>query len=112
MQTPSITTGDSMAVLDYNRDYRKQNNKKPVVTFNDIFETQDFLDTNPNSSVKVGESYNDYGLTENFANKDTLGSILGLTDQINAYKKRKDTQKQTATQGAGRSTSILGGSVV
>lgn len=101
-----------MAVLDYNRDYAKQKTKKPTATFGDIFETQDFLDTNPERSVKVGESYNDYGLTENMANKDTLGSILGLTDQINAYKKRRDTQKQTAAQGAGRSTSILGGSVV
>lgn len=106
----------------------KQNFLKYGYNYNDLYDTQDALDAGEISNVKVGTyasarvNKDALGLTgqktvgggDIIANKDNLGTLLGrgMDESIAAYKKKKLEQQGIASQGLGRSQSILGGSVV
>lgn len=94
-----------------------------TTSYDELFKIQDDLDSGTIGSVKVGNEYKhtDGGLFSSGRDemvgpvnedKNTFGSLLGQTDALNAYKKRKTDQSNLANQGIGRSQSILGGTVV
>lgn len=86
-------------------------------TYQDLFNLQDELDIG--GEAKVGTSswskggsfftHGASGTSDLMANKDNLGSILGQTDAIAAFKKRKLEQQKMAQAGVGTQQSILGG---
>lgn len=95
-------------------------------TYQDLFDTQDALDTGILNQVKYGtqtrtgsdpfrKMFQAIGIPggsatkDLMANKDTLGSMLGQSDAIAAYKKRKLEQQKMAQAGVGVQQSILGG---
>lgn len=93
-------------------------------SYEDLFDTQEALDSGSIASSRagttttnsVGKGWLNKGdisgegtTTGLYANKDTLGSILGMTDAIAANKKRKKEQTMTGNAGFGASNSILGG---
>lgn len=96
-------------------------------TIEDVYDTQNALDTGILGSVAVptktttpqkttgifgeAEGYqNNVTNTVDFYNKDTLGSILGMTDPINQDRRRRKAQEVLGKQGFGVQSSILGGS--
>lgn len=95
-------------------------------TMNDLFDTYDALQSGSLNQTQVGTQINrkpipwykrsgrSYDETSSpiMAGQDNLGSLLGKSEELNAYKKRKQEQANTAQQGAGRTQSILGGTVV
>lgn len=109
----NTTTGVSMAV------------KKTLMdgyTYQDMFDTQDALDSGDLKQVQAGTKT--WSAQQSFlgikgskaggtgawmADASTLGSILGQTDAIAAYKKRKLEQQKMAQAGVGSQQSILGG---
>ena len=91
-------------------------------TYQDMFDTQEALDSGLLNQVQAGtktwssqQSFagikgNKAGGTSAWmADKDTFGSILGQTDAIAAFKKRKLEQQKMAQAGVGTQQSILGG---
>lgn len=92
-------------------------------TYQDLFDTQDALDSGLLDSVNAGtitttrdipwykrDGASSTNTTTNLlANKDNLGSILGKSDAISAYKKRKVEQQKMTQAGVGAQQSILGG---
>lgn len=54
---------------------------------------------------KIGES-------PLMANAENIGSILGKSAELEAYKTRRKQQTNLQAQGVGRTQSILGGSVI
>lgn len=98
-------------------------------TFQDLFDTQDALDNGLLNSVEVGtitktkknkgflgfgaDRPEDVAKTAQtspwMADANSLGSILGQTDAIAAFKKRKLEQQKMAQAGVGTQQSILGG---
>lgn len=88
-------------------------------TYEDLFDTQDALDVGTMKEVQAGTqswskegsffTHGASGTSPLMANKDNLGSILGQTDSIAAYKKRKLEQQKMAQAGIGTQQSILGG---
>ena len=116
MQILNITIGVNMAV---------KKNLMNGYSYQDLFDTQDALDSGDLSSVNAGTK--SWRVQQSFlgvkgnaaggtgpqtANASTLGSILGQTEAIGAYKKRKQEQQGLAKQGVGQSQSILGGTVI
>lgn len=115
-----------------------KNNFKNGYSYADIYDTQDALDKGILGSVSVPttttetttekggwQNMNRSNTTSSSAdelfnndpnfNKDkagngyTFGSILGMTDAINANRKKRTEQDKTAGQGFGLQSSILGG---
>lgn len=95
-------------------------------TYKDLFDTQDALDSGSLGQVQYGTEtrsgtslhrglFKMIGIgggdktTNLMANKDNLGSLLGQTDAIAAFKKRKLEQQKMAQAGVGAQQSILGG---
>jgi hypothetical protein len=95
-------------------------------SYKDLFDTQDALDSGELNQTQYGTEtrsgsslhrglFKMIGIgggdktTNLMANKENLGSLLGKSDAISAYKKRKDEQLKTGQQGFGAQSSILGG---
>lgn len=96
-------------------------------TYEDLFDTQEALDTGILNQVNVGTYTTTTSGSKGFlgfgkgrpktsepmdlmANKDNLGSLLGLSDAIAANKKRKQEQLKVSSQaGLTGQQSILGG---
>jgi hypothetical protein len=94
-------------------------------TYQDLFDTQEALDTGLLKQVQAGtQSWSKTGsgifgtslgastaggTRSIMAGAGDLGSILGQSDAIAAFKKRKVEQQKTAQQGFGIQQSILGG---
>ena len=96
-------------------------------TIEDIYDTQNALDKGILGSVNVPTTttttHTEKGGWQNMNRSDTttqqnpidpygkdnFGSILGMTDAINANRKKRAEQDKTAGQGFGLSSSILGG---
>lgn len=105
----NTTIGVSMAVRKNLIDY----------TYQDLFDTQEAMDTGMLNQVQAGTkswskegsffTHGASGTSPLMATKDTLGSILGQTDAIAAFKKRKLEQQKMAQAGVGTQQSILGG---
>lgn len=91
-------------------------------TYQDMFDTQEALDSGLLNSVNAGNKA--WSVQSSFmgikgakaggsgpitATADTLGSVLGQTDAIAAFKKRKLEQQKMAQAGVGTQQSILGG---
>ena len=97
-------------------------------TYQDLFDTQEALDTGILGGVKYGTETTSTRMespigsinisnrlfggpttTDLYANKENLGAVTNQSDAIAANKKRKEEQKLKAQQGFGTSQSILGG---
>lgn len=112
-QTISTTTGVSMAARKTLMEgYLPQ----------DLFDLQDQLDAGTVDYANVGTKTwgaksSMLGMTTAsaggtgalLADKNTLGSLLGMTNEIAAYKKRKQEQQKMKQAGFGSQQSILGG---
>jgi hypothetical protein len=93
--------------------------------YQDLFDTYDALASGKQKDVNVGSTYkktsggwNNWqnrtteSTTPLMANAENIGSLLGKTEELEAYKTRKKQQTNLQSQGVGRSQSILGGSLV
>lgn len=103
---------------------KKNYDIKDNYNINDMFETQDALDDGILGSVVAGTRttyergtgwLNENEISGNgvdsdaYANKDTLGSMLGMTDQIALHRKRRNEQRANKSNGFDLSSSVLGG---
>jgi len=90
--------------------------EKDILSLQDFYDTQTALDTGSLLSTQVGTAYGGSGdniiATPFMATKENLGSILGMTKEVEAFRKRRQQQQDLKTQGIGVGQSILGGSVV
>lgn len=88
------------------------------ITYKDLFDTQDALDSGAQDSVTAGISYRGVGqnefATDINANKDNFGSVLqglntNMSDALGAFKKRKADQLSAQKAGSGINQTVLGG---
>ena len=106
----------------------KKNLLEGTISYKDLFDTQDALDTGILNSVTAGsitksgrtagtpfKNAEDYSNTTDItANKENFGSVLqGLNpdmgNALGAYKKRRLEQTNAARSGSGIAQSVLGG---
>jgi len=112
----TITSGDRMAAKSI---------LGKTYSYEDLFDTYDTMLQGKQNTVGYSEQvqkmdYRPLGRYSNprleertgFANADNVGSILGKTAELEAFKTRRKQQTNLQSQGVGRSQSILGGSLV
>ena len=97
-------------------------NQYDTYTMDDFFDTYDALASGALNKTQVGYQVSSTGgnffknpveIGSNiYADASNLGSILGKTAELEAYKTRKKQQTDLAAQGATRTSSILGGTVI
>lgn len=85
-------------------------------TYEELFSVQDALDADPSAiiGIKTETRTGNKGTIQNMyaqpgGTAANLGSILGQTDAIAAFKKRKLEQQKMTQAGVGTQQSILGG---
>jgi hypothetical protein len=98
------------------------NSKYSSISMPDFFSAYEDLASGKTKNLEVGTTFS--GTQGSFfksgtefatplmANADNIGSILGKTAELEAFKTRRKQQTNLQNQGVGRSQSILGGSLV
>lgn len=91
-------------------------------TMQDFFDTYDALASGKLKQTQVGYTATSGGgglfsspveiISNTMADANSLGSLLGKTSELEAYKTRKKQQSTLLDQGVGRSQSILGGTSI
>lgn len=103
-------------------------NGSSLLNYKDIYDTQDALDSGILGSANISTTKQYTDGSNNFfslnskrtrditfnenATSDTLGSLLGQSEILNSYKKKKQEQTDAAKKGISTSQSILGGTVI